>query len=824
MQPSPWDPTRPPAGPTPPVVSRHGETYFHWINGATFERAPSASVLERFLGEEAFEEDTLYIVLGTDSGLLPRFLSRRGWPQGSRYLFVEPEPAYQAVAPLMEAAGEGTRWRLATPYEWLRCARELGFDSYALTGRVRLLRSVGAAEGHLATYREAQGRLEREVQLESWRQRAQLGCVHFLVRHLENLADLHVPAARLEGMLRGRVGVLLAGGPSLDTLLPWVLRHRDKLVVAAVSRVARRLAEAGLVPDLFVSVDPDPESFDISKEMLYFSGASLLVHTNHVQPRLLAQWAGPAAFLGGRFPWPSGEAPNLCSTGPTVTNSAVGLLVAMGLRTLILAGVDLCYSPDGHTHARGSDEHEIGPGVTVPPHTVRTNEGHEAGTGPDFHNAIQVLAEQAAAARERGCDLVNPAPQAAAVPNVRHAPLEELERELERERPLAQRDMLRRACVTTAAQRRAHYRRARSEAERMLGRCAAAEAWVREALAAHRHFFRSGAPEARRRLDRIEQVLQRRYRVVTDLAKLLASGELVEILRPLEEHASRNEVERRGRLYYQGLAHGLRWLRSLLDDAVRRADDRLAEEAPEPDLERLVRRWTTDGQPGRARAWRLRRRETAARLPQRWQRRLRELEERHERELATRDTGHRRALRERQRLTGAAGQATELLHRGDAAGLRRMAGILARHPDAAAQPLGQLVAGYLAELEGRPDEAVAAYREADHDEVRELALRRLVILAMEMGDLDSAADALALLSELSLAYVPHLAELMRIRGRPADAIELYTYYLSRVPHDGQTLAALGRLYQDIGFEEGARWALDQATRVGRPAQTVEAGT
>ena len=527
MQPSFWNTAGYPTGSRSPVVSRHGETYFHWINGATFERAPSAVVLERFLGADAFEEDTLYIVLGTDSGLLPRYLSLRGWPKGTRYLLVEPDLAYEAVLSLLGGAATGRCCRLVRLCEWLHCALELGFDAYALTGRVKLLRSVAAAEAHFTPYREAQGRLEREVQREIWRRRAQLGCVHFMVRHLENLADLHVPAALLRGSLTGRVGALLAGGPSLDDLLPWILRHRAKLVVAAVSRIARRLEEAGLVPDLFVSVDPDPESFDISKEMLRFAGGSILVHTNHVQPKLLAQWAGPTAYLGSRYPWPTNEAPNLCSTGPTVTNSAVSLLTAMGLKTLILAGVDLCYSEEGHTHARCSDEREVGPEITVPPHSVLTNDGSEAGTGPDFYNAIQVLGEQAAEALERGCELINPAPRAAAVPNVRYIPLAELDRYVAKERPIGARDILRRLCATTAPQRRKRHLEARTEIEHMLRRCKAAAGWVRKAMEAHRSFFQDGDPEAKRHIDRIEAILQRRYRVVTDLAKLLASGELV---------------------------------------------------------------------------------------------------------------------------------------------------------------------------------------------------------------------------------------------------------------------------------------------------------
>ena len=81
---------------------------------------------------------------------------------------------------------------------------------------------------------------------------------------------------------------------------------------------------------------------------------------------LLGNWLGLNLYLGDLFPWKTKHnVENLNGIGPTVTNSAILLAIQLGIKKQILFGVDLCYSPEGYTHAQGSFEHDSGPDIST---------------------------------------------------------------------------------------------------------------------------------------------------------------------------------------------------------------------------------------------------------------------------------------------------------------------------------------------------------------------------------------------------------------------------------------------------------------------------
>ena len=71
-------------------------------------------------------------------------------------------------------------------------------------------------------------------------------------------------------------------------MIPWVREApAQALVIIAVSRICRRLREAGITPHIVVSIDPTEFSFDISKEFLDPIPRSFVAHANHVAFRCL---------------------------------------------------------------------------------------------------------------------------------------------------------------------------------------------------------------------------------------------------------------------------------------------------------------------------------------------------------------------------------------------------------------------------------------------------------------------------------------------------------------------------------------------------------
>jgi tetratricopeptide (TPR) repeat protein len=163
-----------------------------------------------------------------------------------------------------------------------------------------------------------------------------------------------------------------------------------------------------------------------------------------------------------------------------------------------------------------------------------------------------------------------------------------------------------------------------------------------------------------------------------------------------------------------------------------------------------------------------------------------------------------------------------LFDRRDTEELTRLVRFLVDEPDDAAPDLRQLALGYLAEIEGRPTDALGHYQqvvdraagsmgeEADAQENPRLedALRRMSFLALQRGEAETAISVLDVLAALSPAYEPQYADALRLAGRLEDAVQVYTGYLERVPGDLVTMLKLGRLFHDAGIAESARWAYD----------------
>lgn len=72
-------------------VTQFGETYLPSVNRTLFENQPSEKLFEREYPNLFTKENHLYVIVGTDSGLLANYVLEHKLPKGSRYLFVELE-------------------------------------------------------------------------------------------------------------------------------------------------------------------------------------------------------------------------------------------------------------------------------------------------------------------------------------------------------------------------------------------------------------------------------------------------------------------------------------------------------------------------------------------------------------------------------------------------------------------------------------------------------------------------------------------------------------------------------------------------------------
>jgi tetratricopeptide (TPR) repeat protein len=807
----------------PFLVNDFGDRYLYRVNSNAFNKIGAGALFRRHFGTSLWQEDSLNLVVGTDSGLLLRHVQEHGVPAGSRFLFVEPPAVLEHVRPLLDLSRDSGRIALSDPASWHERARELRVDDYLYMNRLRVLRSVAAGDAHLADYQDLYWEVRQAAETLGWEVRGRTGNRPFIERHLENLAENRVPALGLKGVFAGATAVLLGGGPSLPRLFPWIRAHRDQILLMAVSRICRQLLEAAIQPDIVVSIDPHPVSFDVSKELLRMGNDTVLIHSFHVSPLLLGQWHGRSAFLGPRLPWdtPRREQ-NLGHAGPTVTNTAFNLALDLGVDQIVLGGVDLCFSREGFTHAAGSNEHRAGPMLAQMGLRVETNDGGSAESRQDFAGTIRILGLQAGQALTRGCRVINPMAQAARIPNVEHRPLDAI--------PLAPaprpaREILREHLPEAdAGTLRIHYRQQLKELRRARGRLYQVFKLAEEALACNEGLFGRGGRRAdfkyKLRMDKIERRLDRELKDITPAVKSLGDLRFLRLVRPDIKEWTDREIERIAQDYYQAYRASAEDLVQLIEQAGERLQARLEEVSQTPDLPRILAQWQADGQPGRARLWRERHGEALAGLAPEIRAQLAGLEQGFDQMLANEDTGQMRWCRDEYSLRPVPGKARSLFQTRDREGLQRLSEGLRQVPRAQGRDLALMVDGYLAELAGRGEDALCHYRtlveeageallEADSEArspVLEDALARIASLALEASDGDSALLSLSCLAAMSPAYEPSYAEILQLTGDTQEAISVYNDYLGKAPDDLATLLKLGTLYRQIGADESARMA------------------
>ncbi len=803
------------------IRNRFGDDYLHAVNRSCFDAVGARATFERHFGDGLARADTLYLVVGCDSGLLVQWAAAQR-AKGSRFLFIElpelVEPLRQRCAGLLQ----DDILHIAGPEEWQGLSDAFRFSDYAYLGQFELVVSLGARDANLPAYRLLEQRISDYVTTFRRDIAVQMGNRVFLQRQIENLADNRIPAAILRDTFDGATAVVLGGGPSLDDILPWVMAHREHLLVIAVSRIARRLLQAGLSPDIVVSIDPHALSFDVSREALRFDERTLLVHSYHVEPHLLAQWAGPTLYCGERYPWPSRQViDNLPNVGPTVTNLALRLAVEMGCHQVVLGGVDLCFSRDGHTHAQGSNEHAAGPRLSDAGRQVVTNDGETADTDHAFAQAVELVGRQAEAALQRGCRILNPAPGAARIPHVEHVALPDItlsDDALDAPRRLADRlapwDIEReRQALDEAARELARARRQTREVEKL----------CEQALRDNARLFgdeqRDGDFCHKKRMDKIERRLDREFRDITPIVKNFGLQDFLRLLRPGDDDWNDEELHDWGERYYSVYRDAARALLECIDQAQERVRSRLRELDPDTPLPALAKTWCAQDIPGRFR-W-LRRR-CPERLSDAASHALLDgLQKALDTQIDAEDSPHAQRTRELHRLGPVRGRLLLAFEQDNHDELQRLAEVLATLRGDEAGELTALARGYLAELNAAPDTAwreyetiVAAAAERIDAQTTanprlEDALRRMSQITLQRQDTHTALQVLDALAALSPAYEPQYAQLLRLAGRIQEAVDVYVDYLKKVPDDHTVMLRLGQLFQEAGALESARWAYEQ---------------
>ncbi|MEQ1638296.1 MAG: 6-hydroxymethylpterin diphosphokinase MptE-like protein [Methylococcales bacterium] len=779
-------------------INSFGERYFYGLNRGSFDKVSANALYEAELSKNLFKSNTLKVIIGTDSGLLPRYINQKGIPSGSRYLFIEPDEILTQLHAhhlLDELPPEICCTSLAN---WEEQAEVFKIAEYFYISAVQSLNSVCAQEANFEDYTELSWLITEKLNQAHWNFSMSLGCEGFIVRQMSNLADNLLPAGILTDAYKGQTAVILAGGPSLDEAFSWVKQNRDKITLFAVSRIARQLQQQNIEPDFICSVDPSDLSFDISKEMLNFSDKTIFLYSFHTVSTLVQQWQGTALYLGERLPWKSPlNQKNISGAGPTVTNTAIATAHKFGFKRIILAGVDLCFTREGYTHAQGSNEALAGPRFNLTSLQVETNNGQFAPTSCDFLTAINSLAMQAHILTNSGCELINPAANAAKIEHIAYTPWSAMQ--LPPNLTGNTTDIT--GQLQTAQQQAVNDRHLMlAELQHAQHQIKTIQTLAEEALQINDNLYNAqGIIENykdKRKLDKIEQKLKRQYRKFSVMVKKFGVRHFIKITRPFEDmELTAEDAKELCNLYYTAYRDGAKTFLGLIENAIARTHSRLEETRTQPDFEKLLPQWQKDQSFGRAIGWQSKFKQP---LTDEIQTILQDFVTQFHSVIADQNTPHLAQAKRFSSLSAFKNRAKLLFKHGKITELYDLKAGLDKHPEPeSTRNYQHLATAYIADLEGDTSSALEAYRaiiDGGDSSLYEDALMRIAQISLNTEDHQNAYLALQCLAQLSPVHLPLYAEINRLFGNTEEAIGLYYDYLNQFPRDTLVQLKLAALH------------------------------
>ncbi len=803
-----------------------GEKYLYTINQNTFASVSSDIFFKQEYSDILNRKNTLFLIIGTDSGLLIKYLFDNPPPRGSTYLFIEFTEVIE-FALLDFQPDENKRIYLTDYTHWTDVAKQYELTKYLYTNHVVTIQSVCVKDNFFPQYKLLLKQIEQELSDLKWKHSISSGAKEFIKTQIENLNENQHSAVKLKNLLHGKTAVLLAGGPSLDLYLDWVEENREKLVVIAVSRIAKRLLNTNIVPDFFAAIDPHQVGFEVSKEVLLFSDKSVLLNHYHLSPYILSQWQGPTFFVGPRYPWNTLKQPEYFQApGPTVTNIALQIAIFMGVKKIILLGVDLCYSSEGYSHASGSMEHKAGPITSSICQLVTTNEGNTAETDNAFFNAIKNLDAQAKYAKENNCQFINPSPHSAKIENVNYIPIDQIKLNPTKLEPSISLVNCKLPEDINSTQKE-YYQELLQEIERTQLKLKKIIKLTQKALDYNQKLFKNDAPEEnfkyKIKMDKLEKHLNNDFDGLTNLCRNYGIESFLRFLKPALEELSDKEVKEWGDMYYDAYNSGSKALSKLLNEAKRRTQNRILEFDMGRNINKLCSFWEEEQSPGRVLFFKSKYPSEYERLTHKELKRINQTVDAYN-DLVNSEpekTIQYAKIKQRTDLSGSEVKASGLFSQNDSDGLNRMLKGLKQHTGEKAKDLLHLTEGYLFEIQGNEEEAIKAYKQIIEGHALEAGLKQLSLIYLTSNDLSSAETALYNLACMSLTYVPKLANLYKIQKRYKDALDTYTSYLDVFPEDIMTLAKLASLYQEINEIEAAQFVykhiltIDQDNKVAK---------
>lgn len=817
------------------VQTVHGDWIIPALNGLHFgtrDVPPSStdesfaqSVLKQHFSNRLHKEDHLFVIVGSDSGQLIHYVqSHQPLPRGSRWVFIEPEPIARTLLAQPEIAHQLNDYvYLITPEQWPETAQLLLLDDYFRIGGVVFERSLAALDHTTPVYQELTGELDAELSSRRYITTANMGKLPFIKAQLGNIPNFFANLTPLKGIFQGKKALILAGGPSLDLEIDWIKTHRDRLFLIAVSRISARLLATGIYPDFIATVDPHPISLTVSRQMFDFPPATILVSGNHAYPGITNRWPHRIVHTDSLLPWsektdgddgkeqlnPKG---NLISVGPTVTHTCVMLAAYLGFTEIAFAGLDLCHSPDGQTHAQGSSEASSGPLLDYTAVKVTTNQGDTAWTTPDYFAGIEMMEKLANHLAYTGVKLVNPSRHGAVIAGVTFKPLDEIDWPDE---PF-DRSALDEQLDFTSQDRRLHLERVGKVLKKMDEDLVKIETLAQLAIEANHAFFRMVHPARqalhRRRIRAIDRFMRRQLTAAEELVKAAAQHELMTTDIPHDFFAlDAKQAENLTHRFYDAIRRSAKLLQTLFPDIEYRLHTRLLELDDTTTATEILKRYQQADETERVLWLKTHRNLSIEDI-------VAHIEADYENKISDLIAADRERNQAKRAPKASLRLAEMYFTHHNLAAMKAVGHALAGHPyQTRAAPYSAYLSGLQAELGHEPKSALSAYENVlnqasiEHDTtLLEHCLLRIASVSLSQNNPEQANQALDMASALNPSHWPLAAKLAVLRHDEIHAVEAYTNYLTLFPGDPQRIQMLAELFGRLRLADGIRQCLQLA--------------
>ena len=157
---------------------------------------------------------------------------------------------------------------------------------------------------------------------------------------------------------KGKPGVLVSAGPSLDDILPYLKQLRESVIFGCVDTALPILSREGICPQYVFSLDPQEESFHYFQEDL--ESPAKLIFTQTANSKILHCYQGEKYIVFKKGPSTIKEDDAMINdkgstrSGGSVSCLALDALVRFGCNPVFLLGQDLSF-PNNRSYSSFSN-------------------------------------------------------------------------------------------------------------------------------------------------------------------------------------------------------------------------------------------------------------------------------------------------------------------------------------------------------------------------------------------------------------------------------------------------------------------------------------